>query len=96
MVQLQSGIGMKGGPENPLGSRAMYLWSGNKDTNEDIISTTARRLARKSSFSGPGNRSPPRNRLPLRLAAPARATLADGQADTWSRMRTGSRRVIDM
>jgi L,D-transpeptidase catalytic domain len=32
MVQLQSGIGMKGGPDNPLGSRAMYLWSGNKDT----------------------------------------------------------------
>jgi len=23
---------MKGGPENPLGARAMYLWSGNKDT----------------------------------------------------------------
>ena len=32
MVQLQSGIGMKGGPDNPLGARAMYLWSGNKDT----------------------------------------------------------------
>ena len=23
---------MKGGPENPLGARAMYLYSGNKDT----------------------------------------------------------------
>ena len=32
MVQLQSGIGMKGGPENPIGARALYLWSGNKDT----------------------------------------------------------------
>ena len=32
MVQLQSGLGMKGGPENPLGARAMYLWQGNKDT----------------------------------------------------------------
>ena len=32
MVQLRSGIGMKGGPDNPLGARAMYLWSGNKDT----------------------------------------------------------------
>ena len=32
MVQLQSGSGMKGGPDNPLGARAMYLWSGNKDT----------------------------------------------------------------
>jgi lipoprotein-anchoring transpeptidase ErfK/SrfK len=32
MVQLQSGLGMKGGPENPLGARALYLWQGNKDT----------------------------------------------------------------
>jgi lipoprotein-anchoring transpeptidase ErfK/SrfK len=32
LVQLQSGIGMKGGPDNPIGARAMYLWSGNKDT----------------------------------------------------------------
>jgi lipoprotein-anchoring transpeptidase ErfK/SrfK len=32
MVQLQSGIGMKGGPENPIGARALYLWSGTKDT----------------------------------------------------------------
>ncbi len=32
MVQLQSGLGMKGGPENPLGARAMYLWQGNRDT----------------------------------------------------------------
>ena len=23
---------MKGGPDNPLGARAMYLWSGNEDT----------------------------------------------------------------
>jgi lipoprotein-anchoring transpeptidase ErfK/SrfK len=23
---------MAGGPRNPLGSRAMYLWQGNKDT----------------------------------------------------------------
>jgi len=32
MVQLQSGIGMKGGPENPIGARGLYLWNGNKDT----------------------------------------------------------------
>jgi lipoprotein-anchoring transpeptidase ErfK/SrfK len=32
MAQLQSGIGMKGGPDNPIGARAMYLWQGNKDT----------------------------------------------------------------
>lgn len=32
MVQLQSGLGMPGGPDNPIGARAMYLWQGNKDT----------------------------------------------------------------
>ena len=32
MTQLQSGLGMKGGPDNPLGARAMYLWQNNKDT----------------------------------------------------------------
>jgi len=29
---LQSGLGVPGGSRNPLGSRAMYLWQGNKDT----------------------------------------------------------------
>jgi lipoprotein-anchoring transpeptidase ErfK/SrfK len=32
MDKLQSGIGMHGGPGNPLGARAMYLWQGNRDT----------------------------------------------------------------
>jgi lipoprotein-anchoring transpeptidase ErfK/SrfK len=32
MSELQSGLGMPGGPRNPLGARAMYLWQGNKDT----------------------------------------------------------------
>ncbi len=32
LTQLQSGIGMHGGPGNPLGARAMYLWQNNKDT----------------------------------------------------------------
>jgi lipoprotein-anchoring transpeptidase ErfK/SrfK len=32
MTELQSGLGMHGGPENPLGARALYLWQGNKDT----------------------------------------------------------------
>ena len=32
MTKLQSGIGMAGGPNNPLGSRAHYLWEGGKDT----------------------------------------------------------------
>jgi lipoprotein-anchoring transpeptidase ErfK/SrfK len=30
--KLQSGIGVPGGPHNPLGARAMYLWQNNKDT----------------------------------------------------------------
>src|SRR6478735_8974636 len=29
---LQSGEGVRGGPENPMGARAMYLWQGKKDT----------------------------------------------------------------
>jgi lipoprotein-anchoring transpeptidase ErfK/SrfK len=32
MVQLRSGYGMQGGPENPLGARALYLWQGKVDT----------------------------------------------------------------
>jgi len=32
LTELQSGIGMHGGPGNPLGARAMYLWQDNKDT----------------------------------------------------------------
>jgi lipoprotein-anchoring transpeptidase ErfK/SrfK len=32
LTDLQSGIGMPGGPRNPLGARALYLWQGNKDT----------------------------------------------------------------
>jgi lipoprotein-anchoring transpeptidase ErfK/SrfK len=32
LVNLQGGLGMPGGPRNPLGARAMYLWQNNKDT----------------------------------------------------------------
>jgi lipoprotein-anchoring transpeptidase ErfK/SrfK len=32
MTQLQSGLGMPGGSENPIGARALYLWQGKKDT----------------------------------------------------------------
>jgi lipoprotein-anchoring transpeptidase ErfK/SrfK len=31
-LEMPGGLGMKGGPENPLGARALYLYSGNKDT----------------------------------------------------------------
>jgi lipoprotein-anchoring transpeptidase ErfK/SrfK len=39
LTELQSGIGVPGGPSNPLGARAMYLWQGNKDTLYRIHST---------------------------------------------------------
>jgi lipoprotein-anchoring transpeptidase ErfK/SrfK len=32
IVRLQSGYGMHGGPDNPLGARALYLWQGKVDT----------------------------------------------------------------
>lgn len=32
VTELRSGLGMPGGPRNPLGARALYLWQGNKDT----------------------------------------------------------------
>jgi lipoprotein-anchoring transpeptidase ErfK/SrfK len=32
LSELQSGVGVPGGPRNPLGARAMYLWQNRKDT----------------------------------------------------------------
>jgi lipoprotein-anchoring transpeptidase ErfK/SrfK len=32
LAKLQGGLGMPGGPTNPLGARAMYLWQNNRDT----------------------------------------------------------------
>ena len=32
LIELHGGLGMPGGPENPLGARALYLWQGSKDT----------------------------------------------------------------
>ena len=40
MKELRSGVGMPGGPRNPLGARAMYLWQNNKDTLFRIHGTT--------------------------------------------------------
>ncbi|MFV0281728.1 MAG: L,D-transpeptidase [Rhodoblastus sp.] len=40
MSTLRSGIGMHGGPRNPLGARALYLWQNNKDTLYRIHGTT--------------------------------------------------------
>jgi len=52
MSQLQSGIGMPGGPHNPLGARALYLWHGNKDTLYRIHGTFEPWTIGKSVSSG--------------------------------------------
>ena len=52
MSKLQSGIGMAGGPSNPLGARAMYLWQGNKDTLYRIHGTTEPQSIGRSVSSG--------------------------------------------
>jgi lipoprotein-anchoring transpeptidase ErfK/SrfK len=40
LKDLQSGQGIPGGPDNPLGARALYLWQGNRDTLYRIHGTT--------------------------------------------------------
>jgi lipoprotein-anchoring transpeptidase ErfK/SrfK len=50
--QLQSGLGMAGGPRNPLGVRAMYLWQNNKDTLFRIHGTVEPWTIGKSVSSG--------------------------------------------
>ena len=52
MSELQSGLGMHGGPGNPLGARAMYLWQGNKDTLFRIHGTVEPWTIGKSVSSG--------------------------------------------
>ena len=52
MSTLQSGIGMHGGPGNPLGARALYLWQGNKDTLYRIHGTVEPWTIGKSVSSG--------------------------------------------
>lgn len=52
LVELQSGLGMHGGPGNPLGARAMYLWQGDKDTLFRIHGTNEPWTIGKSQSSG--------------------------------------------
>lgn len=52
LSELQSGLGMHGGPRNPLGARAMYLWQGNKDTLYRIHGTVEPWTIGKSVSSG--------------------------------------------
>lgn len=49
---LEGGLGMQGGPRNPLGSRAMYLWQGDKDTLYRIHGTVEPWTIGKSISSG--------------------------------------------
>ncbi|WGR98518.1 L,D-transpeptidase [Bradyrhizobium sp. ISRA443] len=50
--ELQGGLGMPGGPRNPLGARAMYLWQGNKDTLYRIHGTNEPWTIGRSVSSG--------------------------------------------
>lgn len=52
LVELQSGLGMRGGPANPLGARAMYLWQGDRDTLFRIHGTNEPWTIGKSQSSG--------------------------------------------
>jgi lipoprotein-anchoring transpeptidase ErfK/SrfK len=52
LEQLQSGQGMKGGPGNPVGARALYLWQGNQDTLFRIHGTIEPYSIGKSVSSG--------------------------------------------
>jgi lipoprotein-anchoring transpeptidase ErfK/SrfK len=49
---LQSGIGMAGGPSNPIGARGMYLWQGDQDTYFRIHGTNEPWTIGKSMSSG--------------------------------------------
>jgi lipoprotein-anchoring transpeptidase ErfK/SrfK len=52
LTELQSGIGMRGGPHNPLGARALYLWQNNKDTLYRIHGTSEPWTIGRSVSSG--------------------------------------------
>lgn len=52
LTRLPSGIGIPGGPHNPLGARALYLWQGNMDTLYRIHGTFEPWLIGHSVSSG--------------------------------------------
>jgi lipoprotein-anchoring transpeptidase ErfK/SrfK len=52
MSELPSGRGMPGGPDNPLGARALYLWQGKKDTLYRIHGTNEPWTIGKSVSAG--------------------------------------------
>lgn len=52
LTALQSGVGVAGGPTNPLGARALYLWQDNKDTLYRIHGTTEPQTIGRNVSSG--------------------------------------------
>lgn len=52
LTSLPSGTGMAGGPDNPLGARALYLFEGGRDTLYRIHGTTEPASIGKSVSSG--------------------------------------------
>ena len=52
LVPLQSGMGVPGGPRNPIGARGLYLWQGNVDTLYRIHGTTEPYTIGQSVSSG--------------------------------------------
>jgi lipoprotein-anchoring transpeptidase ErfK/SrfK len=52
LVPLQSGMGLPGGPRNPIGARGLYLWQGNVDTLYRIHGTTEPHTIGHSVSSG--------------------------------------------
>jgi lipoprotein-anchoring transpeptidase ErfK/SrfK len=62
MTQLQSGLGMPGGPGNPIGARGLYLWQGNKDTLYRIHGTNEPWTIEKLRHLGDVRRDPSKGR----------------------------------
>lgn len=52
VTEMENGLGMHGGPHNPLGARALYLWKGNRDTLFRIHGTVEPESIGKSVSSG--------------------------------------------
>jgi lipoprotein-anchoring transpeptidase ErfK/SrfK len=52
LVPLQSGMGLPGGPRNPIGARGLYLWQDNVDTLYRIHGTTEPHTIGQSVSSG--------------------------------------------
>jgi lipoprotein-anchoring transpeptidase ErfK/SrfK len=52
VTEMENGLGVHGGPHNPLGARALYLWKGNKDTLFRIHGTVEPESIGKSVSSG--------------------------------------------